>query len=186
MRRMLSVTIGLLVTLALAGCASQKAEMTPPPPERVNLASLPSAASAAAQGDNEVTAAILSATNAYRKDQGLAELPEDGALQRAAAVHSADMALRNFIGDFNPDGQGVRERVMAAKPDFAGSASENIAVLDGMGAKSPEEIATTVVKQWTSNPMRRKPLKDGTATATGVGIASKDGKLFVTQVFAGP
>lgn len=185
MRRILGVTIGLLVTLALAACASQKADMGPPPPERVNLATLPSAASAAAQGDNEITAAILAAFNAYRKEQGLTELPEDGVLQRAAAVHSADMALRNFIGDFNPDGQGVKERVMAAKPGFAGSASENIAALDGTASKSPQEIASIVMKQWTSSPMRRKALKDSSYTATGVGIASKDGKLFVTQVFAG-
>jgi uncharacterized protein YkwD len=95
------------------------------------------------------------------------------------------MALRNFIGDFNPDGQGVKERVMAAKPGFAGSASENIAALDGTASKSPQEIASIVMKQWTSSPMRRKALKDSSYTATGVGIASKDGKLFVTQVFAG-
>lgn len=176
---------GFVLVLALTACATQQ-NVAPPPPQRVNLSSLPAGASGAAQGETELTSAILAAVNAYRSKHGLTALSGDGGLQRAAAVHSADMSLRNFIGDFNPDGQGVKERVGAAKPGFAGSTSENIAVISGAGSKAPKDVAQDVLKAWMTSPARRKIMKDASYTATGVGTATKGDTLYVTQVFAGP
>lgn len=175
----------LALALVLAACSSSQSGHVPPP-QRVDLRSLPAGASAAAQGETELTSAILAAVNAYRGEHGLGPLAGDAGLQRAAAVHSADMSLRGFIGDFNPDGQGVKERVAAAKPDFTGSVGENIAVLGGVGAKAPREVARDVLKAWTANPARRKVMRDSGYTAAGVGVAAKGDTLYVTQVFAGP
>lgn len=175
----------LALALVVAACSSAQSGHVPPP-QRVNVGSLPAGASAAAEGESELTSAVLAAVNAYRSEQGLGALAPDAGLQKAAAVHSADMSLRGFIGDFNPDGQGVKERVAAAKPGFAGSVGENIAVLAGVGAKAPSEVARDVLKAWTSNPARRKFMRDASYTATGVGVAAKGDTLYVTEVFAGP
>ena len=180
------VLLASVLGFILAGCASQQAGVAPPPPQRVNVASLPEGASAAAQGETPLTSAVLAAVNAYRSAHGAGALTDDGGLQRAAAVHSADMSLRNFIGHFNPDGQGPRERVMAVKPDFKSPVGETIAVLKGVGAKAPENIAEEVLKEWVMSPPHRKIIRDKGYTASGVGVATSGDLLYVTEVFAGP
>lgn len=173
------------LALLLTACATT-GTTPPPPPARVNLASLPAAASGAAQGEDELSRALLGSINAYRVQHGAAPLAEDASLQRAAAVHSADMSLRNFIGHYNPDGQGPKERVAAVAPDFHGDLAENIAVLDGMGGKSADEIAAALVKEWVSSPPHRKNLKSANYTRSGIGIARKGDTVYATELFAGP
>ncbi|HEX7777270.1 MAG TPA: CAP domain-containing protein [Parvibaculum sp.] len=176
----------LSLSLLLGACASAMSTMPAPPPARVNVASLPAGASAAAQGENELSRAVLDAINAYRAQHDVPALADDASLQRAAAVHSADMSLRNFIGHYNPDGQGPKERVLAVSPDFKSDLAENIAVMDGMGGKSANAIAAEFVKQWVASPGHRKNLKSADYTRSGVGIARKGDTVFATELFAGP
>lgn len=173
----------VLMALTLAACATQNAG-EPPKPERVSLTSLPLPASAAAQGESALTRAILGAVNVYRGEKGVAPLAPDANLQRAAAIHSADMSLRNFIGSFNPDGQGTRERVLAVDPNHVGDVFETISLLHDMAGQPPEAVAAAVVKGWTADPARRKVLKDAALTRSGVGVASKGSDIYVTEVFA--
>lgn len=175
---------GVLLALTIAGCATQNGE--PLKPQRVNLTSLPAGASAAATGETPLTAAVLAAVNAYRAEKGVAPLAADPALQHAAAVHSADMALRNFIGNFNPDGQGAQERVLAVKPDYKGSVMETISVRRDAGSPSPDALAADIVKGWTVDPTQRKVLRDASFTQTGIGTATKGNDVYVTEVFATP
>lgn len=175
-------TATALIALALAACASQS--VAPPPPDRVNVGSLPQAASAAAQSD-PLARAVLAAVNGYRADHEAPALAADGALQRAAAVHSADMALRNFVGHFNPDSQGPRERVAAVLPDYKGGVAENIAVVEDKG-RTPEALADALVKDWAESLEHRKNMRNAAYTRSGVGVARKEGRIYATEVFAGP
>ncbi len=58
-------------------------------------------------------------------------LATDATLQRAAAVHATDMALRGYFGHHNPEGQGPRERVLAVDKNFSARISENVQVVEG-------------------------------------------------------
>jgi uncharacterized protein YkwD len=184
--KVLKPAAALSIALLLAACSSAMSTMPAPPPARVNLSSLPSGASATAQGEDELSRAVLAAINGYRRQHDAPPLADDASLQRAAAVHSADMSLRNFIGHYNPDGQGPKERVLAVSPDFKSDLAENIAVMDGMGGKSADAIAAEFVKQWVASPDHRKNLKSANYTRSGVGIARKGDTVFATELFAGP
>lgn len=172
----------LVMMPALAACATQS--NGPPPPVRVNVASLPAGASAAAQGEDALSRAVLTAINGYRTAHDAPAMTSDPALQRAAAVHSADMSLRNFVGHYNPDGQGPTERVMAVLPTFTGDLAENIAVIDGAGGKSPDAIAAELLKLWVASPQHRKNIRNGAYTSSGVGIARKGDTVYATELFA--
>lgn len=184
MRRLMKLAPGLFLALALAACASQQGD--PLKPQRVSLTTLPEGASAAAQGDTPLTSAVLAAVNAYRAEKDAPPLVTDSALQRAAAIHSADMSLRNFIGNFNPDGQGPQERVLALKPDYKGSVMQTISVRHETDGKSPEALAADIVKGWTGDPTQRKVIRDASFTQTGIGVATKGNDIYVTEVFATP
>jgi uncharacterized protein YkwD len=179
--RRMAASLGVL--FLLAACASTQSNMAPPPPERVNLTSLPQGASAAAQGENALTRAVLANINDYRAKKSLPPLAEDQDLRRAAAVHSADMVTRGFLGHFNPDGQGPNERVKAVKPDFKGTVAENIGVTAISG--TPDDTAAALMKLWVASPPHRKNMVGAAYTLAGVGAAEIDGKVFVTVVFAG-
>lgn len=178
----LSAILGL--ALLLAGCAT--APGTPPPPTRVNVTSLPAGASAAAQAPDALSRAILADINAYRASYKLQPLANDAMLQRAAAVHSADMATRGFFGHFNPDGQGPGERIKALSPDFHASYGENIAINESSQPLSPEALAAKFVKQWIASPSHRKNIRNGSFMRSGVGIARAGNRVYATQLFAAP
>ncbi|MES1991618.1 MAG: CAP domain-containing protein [Pseudomonadota bacterium] len=181
---------GVFTSLAflLTACASGPDYV--PPPLAVSTTSVPQAASNAAASDDPYSRAILGAVNRLRADHDIAALGEDSRLQRAAAVHSADMSMRGFVGDYNPDAQGPDERVKALWPDFKGRVGENIAVTESEAAATagatPETLAAAIVKQWTAALNMRKNMRNGAFTLGGIGIARSADKIFVTGVFAAP
>jgi uncharacterized protein YkwD len=176
----------LALTLALAACASARSTMTPPPPDRVNVTSLPQGASAAAQSGDPISQAVLSAVNQYRAGHDAPALVNDASLEHVAAVHSADMSMRNFVGHYNPDGQGPKERLLAVMPDYKGDFAENIAVVKGLGSKTPDAVAQDLVKKWAGSLDHRKNLRNAAFTRSGVGIAHEGDTIYATELFAGP
>ncbi|MGV8995504.1 MAG: CAP domain-containing protein [Parvibaculaceae bacterium] len=176
------------LSLLLAACATGPDYV--PPPLAVSVTSVNAAASGAAKSDDPYSRAILDAVNAERASRGTSALAEDGRLQKAAAVHSADMSLRGFIGDFNPDSQGPDERVKALWPEFKGKVGENIAIMQGVlaseAATTPQALAAAITKQWVGNLSMRKNMRDAAFTLGGIGIARSADKIFVTGVFAAP
>ena len=178
----------LLLTLTLAACASGPSR--PLPPDRVSLSSLPQEASARAMGDDAFSRATLDAINADRVAEGIPPLSPDTQLQHAAAVHSADMAVRKFIGHYNPDRQGPNERMLAVWPEFKGNLAENSAALSGPLAKkegtTPEDLANALVKKWRASPQHRKNMRNTAFTIGGVGIAREGNTVYVTTLFATP
>ncbi|MDO8290193.1 MAG: CAP domain-containing protein [Parvibaculum sp.] len=175
------------LALLLAACASGPAYV--PPPAAISVSSVPQAASAAASED-AYSRAILQAVNTERSGRGIAPLGFSSQLQRAAAIHSADMAARGFVGDFNPDAQGPDERVKAVWPEFKGSVGENISVNEGVLANesstSPDVLAAAIVQRWAATLQMRKNMRNAAFTLGGIGITRSGDKIFVTGVFAAP
>jgi uncharacterized protein YkwD len=176
----------LALMLALTACASAGSTMAPPPPARVNVSTLPEGASAAARSGDPISQAVLSAVNQYRSEHDAPALAGDASLEHVAAVHSADMSMRNFVGHYNPDGQGPKERLMAVMPDYKGDFAENVAMVEGLGGKSPDAVAQDLVKKWIGSLEHRKNLRNAAFTRSGVGIAHKGDTIYATELFAGP
>ena len=189
MRGFSRIAASMLVLMSighLGGCASTGQPGGSSKPVRVSTTALPAAASAAARGESALATALLSAINAERAGRGAGALGMDSALQRAAAIHSADMALRSFAGHYNPDGQGPAERVRAIKPDFTGAVTENLSVLPDEAGTAPETLARKVLKGWMTAPGQRRNLTDPQARLAGIGTASGSGKLYISGLFAAP
>ncbi|MBX3495214.1 MAG: CAP domain-containing protein [Parvibaculum sp.] len=169
----------------LAACAP--GPVREQPPVNVSTASLPAAASAAAEADTPLGRAVTMAVNDWRKTRGAGPLATDATLQRAAAVHAADMALRGYFGHHNPEGQGPRERVLAVDKNFSGRISENVQVVDGpsYAAMSDAALAKLMVEKWAQSPQHRQNMQAAEATRSGVGIGRAGTRIIAVQVFAG-
>jgi len=177
------LTATVLVAM-LAGCATGTDRT---PPVNVSTRSLPAAASAAAEADTPLGRAVMTAVNVWRQGKGESALTTDAVLQRAAAVHAADMVQRDYLGHHNPEGQGPRERVLAVDPAFSARISENIQRLDGAAytAMSDTALAEVMVTKWAQSPPHRQVMQAGSATRSGVGIARTGTRIIAVQVFAG-
>jgi uncharacterized protein YkwD len=182
MRILTNVAAMLVFSVILTACATPNGSSSQPVPS--NISTLPDEASARAQGPDEVTRAILRYINAYRGHYKLSSLADDPLLQHTAAVHSADMAARNFFGHYNPDGQGPGERLRAASHGFDSSFAENIAMFDGVTKVSPDILAEAFVKQWIASPLHRENIRNGSYVRSGVGIARAGTKVYATELFA--
>jgi uncharacterized protein YkwD len=183
---MLLARMTLLVAICgfVAACAGGP---SPDKPVDVNTVSLPAAASAAAEAESPLSRAVLKAVNEFRASRNIAPLSNDGVLQRAAAVHAADMKLRGFYGHHNPEAQGPRERVLATSPTFKGKVAENIQIVEGQtyASMSDEALAKTLVDKWAMSPAHRKNMQSPDMAQSGVGIARSGDKFIVVQVFSG-
>jgi uncharacterized protein YkwD len=176
------LTILAALGLMLAACATGN---VPEKPTRVSN-TLPPAAISGAHGSDASTRAILNTVNIYRGEHGIPPLSGNAELQRAAAIHSADMAQRHFAGHFNPEGQGPNERLLAVWPEFKGTYAENIAVLGNVSGLSPEGLAKACMKLWIASPGHRKNIRSEDYTLSDVGIAHDGDKVYVTELFARP
>lgn len=119
---------------------------------------------------------LISMINAERAKYGLPALCEWDALSYFAKVHSQNMAAGKV--KFGHDGFEKRAEGM-----------EQYAVLNSFGENVAycfhiEDPLAFSVKGWMNSPGHRRNILD-TFEETGVGIAySKEGKCFLTQLFA--
>ena len=180
-----AILAALAASLILAGC--QTTGSTSGAGDkfvRVNTESLPTQASASAQADSPLAQALLDEVNAFRTSKGVAPLARDPRLQKAAAVHSEDMALRNFFGHFNPDDQGPKERVLAIDKEYKGALAENIAYVQG-SKLDDRALAKKLFTKWRNSPAHRRNMQDPTFTITGMGVSRSGDKVYATEVFGG-
>ena len=178
--------LALPLFLFLAACAGGPAPGADKP-VLVSTSTLPAGALAAAQGESPLGRTLQAAVNNFRASRNVGALSADGTLQKAAAVHAADMAMRNYTGHHNPEGQGPRERVLALNPAFTGRIAENIQILDGAtyAAMSDEELAAEMVRKWSQSPTHRRNMQDATLTRSGIGLHRQGQRTIAVQVFAG-
>lgn len=117
--------------------------------------------------------ALRKAVNTERRRHGLAPIPVDSGVQRAARDHTADMIRFGYFGhswhDNRPMGTWVRRYT-------ACTAGEIIAW------RSPQQTARSAVQQWLDSPGHRAELLASTWAGMGVELR----KQHATIVFEGP
>jgi uncharacterized protein YkwD len=139
----------------------------PPPPATQPPAPPPASTSSDA----------IALTNQARASAGLASLNANGALNTAAASHSADQAARNQMTHTGSDGSNAGDRIRAAgyQPSTWG---ENVAA----GYTS----ASSVVAGWMGSSGHRANILNPAFTEIGVASATAaDGTRYWTMVLAG-
>ena len=139
--------------------------------------------------DEEREAALLdlvhAEVNRMRARHGLLSLRLDDALIRSAQAHSEDLAEHEYLEHTNRAGLDPTDRARAAgSPCYV---SENLwqgyTYGEGNLFLTNEEIAGGSVWDWMKSPGHQRNILDGRAYKTGIGVAVKDRKVYLTQVF---
>ena len=142
--------------------------------------------------------------NGERKKHGLSPLAYNESLNRIARSHSNDMARRNYLSHYSPEGHGFSYRYKqagyACKISDKGASylagAENIyqnnlynrtTIVNGIKFhdwNSPGTIAETTVEGWMNSSGHRKNILIAHWRSEGIGVAiSSDGKVYITQNF---
>ena len=119
----------------------------------------------------------IALTNQARANAGLAALSSNGALNSAAASHSADQAAMNQMTHTGSNGSNAGDRIRAAGYS-PGTWGENVAA--GYGSSS------AVVAGWMGSSGHRANILNSAFTQIGVASAtSANGTRYWTMVLAG-
>lgn len=131
--------------------------------------------------DQALAAEVLRLTNERRAQNGLSPLSPHTALEHAAVEHSQEMRNLNYFSHTSPTAgkSTTRQRVnqFGVNPQLV---AENIFECSGYDL---QKTAAFAVESFMQSPEHRKNLLNPSATHIGVGFASKDGSVSVTQVF---
>ncbi|MCE7999646.1 MAG: CAP domain-containing protein [Rhodobiaceae bacterium] len=176
MRRSVSIATFAVLCTFLAACSSGR----PGEPARLQSVGLPQQAASSAVSDTPLGRAVVRAINEYRT---ASPLTVDSTLQRAAAVHASDMAIRNYGGHHNPEGQGPRDRVLAIDEAYERRIGETIWIGEIPGRQTDAQIAAKVLNTWSNSPRHRTIVEAAGNTRIGVGAAQKGDTHYVVAVF---
>lgn len=122
---------------------------------------------------------LLQMVNLEREKRGLDNLIWNSKLADLARSFSQKMANENFFSHFDSDGNSVVERAKGMKINRWKSIGENLFMSD-----SYINFTQTAIKGWMKSTTHRENILNKYYDESGIGIAkSKDGKIFVTQVF---
>ncbi|KAK1948410.1 Uncharacterized protein P3T76_000699 [Phytophthora citrophthora] len=122
--------------------------------------------------------AMLNAVNKERSSRGLPKLCTHRDLQKAAQVHSADMARRNYLSHTGSDGSTATSRVRASGYRYT-TVAENVA--------AGQSTVSKVMSSWMSSSGHRANLLSTKYKMFGCGYAyssSSKYKHYWTQNFA--
>lgn len=108
---------------------------------------------------------MLRRLNAIRERNGLSLLQMDDRLNRAAQLHSDDMAARDFFDHRAPDGARMTDRADAFGYNWR-RLLENIAA----GQRDVQQAITG----WMNSPDHRAAILDDAVTDAGMGYAFRD------------
>ena len=146
---------------------------------------------------------IHASINKERQKQGLPQLVWDDALAGIARNFSKDMATRNYLDHYSPEGQDFSKRYQQAGYQCAVRINrtihlggENIALnhlydsvitVNGEAFynwNSQDKIAETTVQGWMKSPGHRANILTPYFQREGIGIfIDSEGKVYVTQNF---
>lgn len=112
--------------------------------------------------DVDFVARVLELVNEERAKEGAKPLSLDNNLCVVAAMHSEDMAARNFFSHENPDGASPFDRMKSYGIRFM-AAAENIAA----GQTTPEQV----MDAWMNSPGHRANILNNSYGKIGIGIA---------------
>ena len=124
-------------------------------------------------------AKVFELNNEERKKKDIGTLALNAALSKVARAHSENMARQGKM-EHNLDCKTPFDRLRAAEFAFR-SAAENIAA--GEKGLTLEQV----MKAWMESDGHRANILEADFTDAGVGTArDKDGKLYITVMFATP
>lgn len=122
---------------------------------------------------NDFAHQLLTLTNAFRAEHGVAALQWDDKLALAAQQHTQDMANNHYFSHTQPDGDTLTDRLHDVGYQYS-SAGENIA----MGQTTPE----AVMQAWENSDGHRANLLNAHFTEFGAGYVDAAQDLW-TQDF---
>lgn len=122
---------------------------------------------------------VFDLINRERERKGLSYLEWNPELARMARSYSQQMAQGNFFSHYDASGASVVERAQAMKIKGWSKIGENL--FECQGAR---DFASLSVEKWMKSPGHRQNILDAEYTMSGIGVAAtRDGKIYVTQVF---
>lgn len=119
-----------------------------------------STTSSSSTSESSIVNQIVSLTNSFRQQNGLAPLSLNYRLSSAAQTHTQNMAFQDFVSHTGVDGSTVGQRVSATGYKWS-LVAENIA--------AGYQTATDVVQGWIDSPGHRENLLNPDVTEIGVG-----------------
>ncbi|TYZ60802.1 hypothetical protein PybrP1_004002 [[Pythium] brassicae (nom. inval.)] len=127
--------------------------------------------------DANFQAKMLAAVNAERAKNGLAAMCTNRKLQKAAQLHSEDMATKNFMSHMGSNGSNFADRIKAQGFNWNGAA-ENVA--------AGQADVATVMSSWMKSPGHKANIL-GKNKFFGMGYAHSASSMYKhywTQEFA--
>lgn len=122
---------------------------------------------------------IFQLVNTERYKNHLENLEWDDKLAEMARDYSQKMARENFFEHADPNGKTIVDRAKDWHIKNWSKIGENLFFSGGV-----KNFDTLSVRSWMKSPTHRQNILDRSWTATGIGIEeSKDGKIFITQIF---
>lgn len=135
------------------------------------------------EGCRELAQRIWKLSNEIRVKHKKPLLGEGPVLAKAAEGHSQEMLELGYFSHTSPTPgrEKVRLRVELAGADPV-RVAENLYQCSGY---PPESIPEMAIIAWLNSPGHRENLLKYQHSVCGIGVAAKDGEVYVTQVFTG-
>jgi hypothetical protein len=130
--------------------------------------------------------AIVELTNAFRRENGAADVRREPRLDEAARKY-ADFLARSGLFGHEADGRRSVDRIEAVGYTACATA-ENLASVQRNSGAETRELAEWMVEGWKASAGHRKNLLMGIATETGVAVAKVGAsqKYISVQLFGRP
>jgi uncharacterized protein YkwD len=134
----------------------------------------------------EAAQAVVSGTNALRREHGLDRVEIEGRLAETARDFAAFLARTDRF-DHTADGRHPEDRARAHGYDYC-LVAENIGYEYRSGGFATAELAHALVEGWQRSPAHRKNMLDRDATEIGVALSRspRTGRYYGVQVFGRP
>lgn len=136
-----------------------------------------------AESMSSLATEVVELANFNRREQGKPPLQMDPVLTKAAVSHAKEMLEMNYFSHTSPVAgrTKVRNRVNLVGGDPIRLA-ENIYQCHGFRR---ETVPAKAIDSWIKSPGHRANLMDERLNKIGVGVVTKNGVFYVTQVFSG-
>lgn len=129
------------------------------------------------QSDEEFE--IFRLVNSERARQRLRQLTWDDEIASVARDHSRQMARQGFFSHHDRKGRTVVDRAAERQVNGWSKVGENLFMCDDI-----DEFERYSVRGWLKSPTHRRNMLDRGWSSTGIGVfRSRDGRIYVTQVF---
>ncbi|MCY4400937.1 MAG: CAP domain-containing protein [Gemmatimonadetes bacterium] len=121
--------------------------------------------------------------NRQRSDHGLAPLRYDDATAAVARAHSRDMGHREYFAHESPDGRRASDRMAGLVERCNGHATGENIFWATFGVGEERGVVQRAVEGWMESPGHRENILRRKFQITGVGVATVNERMYVTQNF---